>query len=81
MEKLDQSLSLKDSRTCPPSTTVAEIEPVASDKALIRKIDWRIVPIMFLVYFLQFLDKVTLNVSKEQRKHASMMPIELHWIC
>jgi GMP synthase-like glutamine amidotransferase len=32
-------------------------------KALRRKIDFRIVPIMFLCYTMQFLDKVILNVS------------------
>lgn len=32
------------------------------DSELLRRIDWRILPIMFLTYFLQFLDKVALNV-------------------
>jgi hypothetical protein len=32
-------------------------------KALRRKIDWRILPIMFLCYTMQFLDKVMINVS------------------
>jgi hypothetical protein len=32
-------------------------------KALRRKIDWRIVPIMFLCYTMQFIDKVNVNVS------------------
>ncbi|KAL2155729.1 hypothetical protein VTH82DRAFT_471 [Thermothelomyces myriococcoides] len=32
-------------------------------KALRRKIDWRIVPLMFLCYTLQFLDKVILNYA------------------
>jgi len=32
-------------------------------KALRRKIDWHIVPLMFLCYTMQFLDKVILNVS------------------
>ncbi len=36
----------------------------ASDlKALRRKIDWHIVPIMFCCYTMQFIDKVLLNVS------------------
>lgn len=30
--------------------------------ALRRRIDWRIVPIMFACYILQFLDKVVINV-------------------
>lgn len=32
-------------------------------RALRRKIDWRIVPLMFGCYTMQFLDKVILNVS------------------
>lgn len=32
-------------------------------KALRRKVDWRIVPIMFLCYTMQFVDKVNINVS------------------
>lgn len=31
--------------------------------ALRRKIDWRIVPIMFAAYTLQFIDKVVINVG------------------
>lgn len=31
--------------------------------ALRRKIDWRIVPIMFTCYTLQFVDKVVINVG------------------
>jgi hypothetical protein len=30
---------------------------VVDEKALVRKIDWMIVPIMFACYFLQYLDK------------------------
>ena len=64
MEKPDKSLSFKDT-----TYAVGEIEPVESDSGLVRKIDWHIVPIMFLVYFLQFLDKVTLNVSEKTKKN------------
>lgn len=32
-------------------------------KKLRAKIDWHIVPLMFLCYFLQFIDKVIINVS------------------
>lgn len=32
-------------------------------KALRRKIDWHIVPIMFCCYAMQLIDKVLLNVS------------------
>lgn len=31
-------------------------------KRLRRKVDWRIVPLMFACYTLQFLDRVALNV-------------------
>lgn len=31
--------------------------------ALRRKVDWRIVPIMFACYTMQFIDKVMINVS------------------
>lgn len=35
---------------------------VTSEAALVRKIDLRIIPTLFLAYFLQFLDKVIINV-------------------
>ncbi|KAL4948698.1 allantoate permease [Aspergillus filifer] len=38
-------------------------EQSTSDAALLRRIDWRILPIMLLAYFLQFLDKVCLNYA------------------
>ncbi|KAI9370119.1 major facilitator superfamily domain-containing protein [Aspergillus egyptiacus] len=34
-----------------------------SDQRLIRRIDWHILPVMFLAYFFQFLDKVSLNYA------------------
>ncbi|PLN80414.1 MFS general substrate transporter [Aspergillus taichungensis] len=53
-----------------PSKAMKESPPIAiaidnelQDAALLRKIDWRILPIMFLTYFLQFLDKVSLNYA------------------
>ena len=39
-----------------------------SIKALRRRIDWRIVPLMFGCYTMQFLDKVILNVSYNKLK-------------
>lgn len=33
-----------------------------TETALVRKIDYRIVPTLFLAYLLQFLDKVAVNV-------------------
>lgn len=34
-----------------------------NEKALVRRIDYRIVPLMFFCYLMQFLDKVLINVS------------------
>ena len=44
-----------------------------SERALIRRIDYRIVPLMFFCYLMQFLDKVIINVSS--------MPYTLWQIC
>lgn len=45
-----------------PSVEYGISEDVPDDTALMRRVDWRILPVMFLTYFLQFLDKVSLNV-------------------
>lgn len=37
------------------------------DKRLLRKIDWKILPIMFLTYFLQMIDKISINVSADSK--------------
>lgn len=45
---------------------ISDLSPVAiSEKKIIRKIDWSILPILFCAYFLQFLDKVVYNVSQQ----------------
>lgn len=50
------------------SANVGDVIPVSAavdgqDSRLLRKVDWRIVPIMFACYFLQFLDKVLINYA------------------
>lgn len=45
-----------------PSVEYDISEDVPDDTALMRRVDRRILPVMFLTYFLQFLDKVSLNV-------------------
>ncbi|KAL4969446.1 putative MFS transporter [Aspergillus stella-maris] len=45
------------------SNPSSDPEPVLSDATLLRHIDWRILPVMLLAYFLQFLDKVCLNYA------------------
>lgn len=39
-----------------------------AEAALVRKIDWRIMPTLFFAYFLQFLDKVAVNVRYHRLK-------------
>ena len=45
--------------------TGASVEIDVSLRSLRRKIDWRIVPIMFCAYTMQFIDKVLLNVRRD----------------
>jgi hypothetical protein len=50
--------------------------------ALRRKIDWHIVPLMFLCYTLQFLDKVILNVRGCPPPHSpAQTPHDQRLIC
>lgn len=55
----DRALAIADgaSTACEDTTTMP---------TLLRKIDWRIVPIMFFVYLMNLIDKVALNVSKKR---------------
>jgi hypothetical protein len=39
---------------------------VMDDKKLLRKVDYHLLPIMFLTYFLQMIDKISINVSVDQ---------------
>jgi hypothetical protein len=43
-------------------------------KRLRRKVDWRIVPLMFGCYTMQFLDKVILNVGHAPRNAVNRRP-------
>jgi hypothetical protein len=58
--------------------TVGEME---SDRALLRRIDWRILPIMFLTYFLQFLDKVSLNVDSPSAVYQGVASLTAALVC
>lgn len=53
---------LKDEPTKCVSSDYAVGEMEHHDKKLLRRVDWQILPIMFLTYFLQFVDKISLNV-------------------
>lgn len=41
-------------------------------KALVRRIDYRIVPLMFCCYLMQFLDKVLINVSFQSHMQSHL---------
>ncbi|KAH8810623.1 putative allantoate permease [Xylogone sp. PMI_703] len=52
------------------------------DSRILRKIDWRIVPIMFMAYFLQFLDKVIVNYANVMglQKDLHMTGNDFTWL-
>jgi hypothetical protein len=52
---------------------VDHADDIRTEQALLRRIDWRIIPIMFLAYFLQFLDKVVLNVRHRPANGNEML--------
>ena len=58
-EKQDEALRYLENHN---GISAAEVDAVDL-KALRTKIDWHIVPLMFLCYFFQFIDKVIINVS------------------
>lgn len=58
-EKQDEALRYLENHN---GISAAEVDAVDL-KALRTKIDWHIVPLMFACYFLQFIDKVIINVS------------------
>lgn len=47
----------------PMKTEAAGFVFEINEKALVRRIDYRVVPLMFFCYLMQFLDKVLINVS------------------
>lgn len=65
------------------SNTAGEILPYDSqDLTLLRKIDWRIVPIMFACYMLQFIDKISLNYANVMglQKDLHMKGNDFSWM-
>lgn len=42
---------------------IVQIRKVEQNVRLYRKVDWNILPLLFLCYFLSFLDKVVLNYA------------------
>ncbi|KAL4982992.1 major facilitator superfamily domain-containing protein [Aspergillus falconensis] len=66
----------------PPLSDALQGFESASDISLLRRIDLRILPIMFLAYFLQFLDKVCLNYSNVMgiQDDLSMSGNDFSWL-
>ncbi|KAH0331545.1 MFS general substrate transporter, partial [Aureobasidium melanogenum] len=52
-----------------------------ANTALVRKIDWRIIPTLLLAYFLQFLDKVAVNYANVMglQKDLNMQGQDFSW--
>lgn len=52
------------------------------DKDVVRKIDWRVVPLMLLCYTLQFLDKVVLNYANVMglAQDTNLVGNEFSWL-
>ncbi|KAG9699443.1 FAD/NAD(P)-binding domain-containing protein, partial [Aureobasidium melanogenum] len=52
-----------------------------AEATLVRKIDWRIIPTLFFAYFLQFLDKVTVNYANVMglQKDLQMQGQDFSW--
>lgn len=46
------------------ATNAGELSDVVDEKALVRKIDWMIIPLMWCCYCLQYLDK-TLSTTRQ----------------
>lgn len=53
-----------------------------NDKDVVRKIDWRVVPLMLLCYTLQFLDKVVLNYANVMglAKDTNLIGNQFSWL-
>ncbi|KAK2595279.1 hypothetical protein QQS21_006994 [Conoideocrella luteorostrata] len=47
------------------ASSQSELEDASADqlRRVVRKVDWAVMPLMFLCYFLQFLDKVLINYA------------------
>ena len=61
----DSSNGAEFSRDDGDHSGTAHFENAVDLAVLRRKVDWRVVPLLFCCYTLQFLDKVLLNVSQE----------------
>jgi hypothetical protein len=74
MMKSSVSSDFKETRTnsCtqPSELRPFHTETAINERSLIRKIDWRLLPVLCTIYIIQFMDKVVLN-------YANVMGIQL----
>ncbi|KAH9906041.1 MFS general substrate transporter [Xylariomycetidae sp. FL2044] len=65
-----------------PSRQAGSVAAVMEDRALYRKIDLRIVPLLFAAYLLQFLDKVLINYANIMglQKDLGMSGQQFSWM-
>ncbi|KPI42500.1 Thiamine pathway transporter THI73 [Cyphellophora attinorum] len=79
---LDMADSTKDLEAV-QTQAAGEVAPYdGQDSALLRRIDWRIVPILFACYLLQFLDKVLINYANVMglQKDLGMKGNDFSWM-
>jgi hypothetical protein len=63
-EKQIPELTAMSSKMAPPAGNEAVGSVFGINEiALVRRIDYRIVPLMFFYYLMQFLDKILINMS------------------
>ncbi|CAI7588924.1 unnamed protein product [Penicillium pancosmium] len=58
---MDKKNELEDKLNSPEDCSLGTL--TMDDKRLLRKVDWHILPIMFFTYFLQMIDKISINYA------------------
>lgn len=53
----------------------------AEAKRVLRKIDYRIVPVLFVTYMLQYLDKVSIALVPAEKTTSSPICVERYQLC
>ncbi|KAJ5742031.1 hypothetical protein N7533_011440 [Penicillium manginii] len=72
---MDKKNELNDKLDSPEDCSLGTL--TMEDKRLLRKVDWHILPIMFFTYFLQMIDKISINLHiADTRKYANVMGLQ-----
>lgn len=78
-----KSPDIDSSTSSDPSSMAIECPPSINERALIRKIDFRVIPVLFLLYVAAFLDRVnisnalTLGLQKDLKLKGNQANIAL----